>query len=84
MLEGGDRKVVVKRMFSIIVEGLQNIRLHGEKDNEGDQTSFFLLLKNDEHYFIYLGNLVLKMNFYDLLVYMRESSHEVLGWINQF
>lgn len=62
MLEGGDRKVVVKRMFSIIVEGLQNIRLHGEKDNEGNQTSFFLLLQNDDHYFIYLGNLVLTKN----------------------
>lgn len=62
MLEDGDRKVVVKRMFSIIVEGLQNIRLHGEKDKEGNQTSFFLLLRNDDHYFIYLGNLVLKNN----------------------
>jgi hypothetical protein len=62
MLEDGDRKVVVKRMFSIIVEGLQNIRLHGEKDKEGNQTSFFLLLRNEDHYFIYLGNLVLKNN----------------------
>jgi hypothetical protein len=62
MLEDGDRKVVVKRMFSIIVEGLQNVRLHGEKDKEGNQTSFFMLLRNDEHYFIYLGNLVLNKN----------------------
>jgi hypothetical protein len=62
MLEDGDRKVVVKRMFSIIVEGLQNVRLHGEKDKDGNQISFFLLLRNEEHYFIYLGNLVLNRN----------------------
>lgn len=62
MLADGDRKVVVKRMFSIIVEGLQNVRLHGEKDKEGNQTSFFLLLRNDDQYFIYLGNLVVNRN----------------------
>jgi hypothetical protein len=62
MLEDGDRKPVVKRMFSIIVEGLQNIRLHGEKDKDGNQTSFFLLLRNEAQYFIYLGNLVLNKN----------------------
>ena len=35
MLEFGDKKGTVKRMFSILVEGLQNVRLHGEKDEDG-------------------------------------------------
>ena len=29
MLESGDKKGVIKRLFNILVEGLQNIRLHG-------------------------------------------------------
>ena len=62
MLEDGDSKVVVKRMFRIIVEGLQNVRLHGGKDGDGHKPSFFLVLRNDENYFIYLGNLVLNKN----------------------
>ena len=75
MLEDGDRKAVVKRMFSIIVEGLQNIRLHGEKDKDGNQTSFFLILRNEEHYFIYLGNLILNKN----LEKIQERINQVNG-----
>ncbi len=62
MFEDGEKKVIIKRIFSIIVEGLQNIRLHGEKDKEGNQVSFFIILKNDSNYFIYLSNLVLNKN----------------------
>ncbi len=62
MFEDGEKKVIIKRLFSIIVEGLQNIRLHGEKDNDGNQISFFIILKNDSNYFIYLSNLVLNKN----------------------
>ncbi|MBK9591434.1 MAG: hypothetical protein IPO32_07985 [Crocinitomicaceae bacterium] len=40
MLESGDKKGVVKRMFSILVEGLQNIRIHGERDEDNNQISF--------------------------------------------
>ena len=28
----GDKKILIKRVFSILIEGLQNIRLHGEKN----------------------------------------------------
>jgi len=62
LFEEGEKKVIIKRIFSIIVEGLQNIRLHGEKDNEGNQVSFFIILKNDSNYFIYLSNLVFNKN----------------------
>ena len=37
MLDSGDKKGTVNRMFSILVEGLQNIRLHGEKGTDDDQ-----------------------------------------------
>ena len=58
MFEDGEKKGVVKKVFSIIVEGLQNIRIHGEEDANGNQSSFFLIIKDDEAFTIYLGNLI--------------------------
>ena len=58
MLDTGDKKGTVKRMFSILVEGLQNIRLHGEKGKDGHQTSFFAIDQATDTYKIALGNLI--------------------------
>lgn len=58
MLDSGDKKAAVKRMFSILVEGLQNIRIHGEKDSDGNQVSFLIVLQNEDNYKVTLGNLV--------------------------
>ena len=58
MLDSDDKKGTVKRMFSILVEGLQNIRLHGEKGKEGHQTSFFVIDQGTDTYKIALGNLI--------------------------
>ncbi len=62
MIDSGDKKGVVKRMFSILVEGLQNIRIHGEKDEDGNQVSFLVILQNEDFYKVTLGNLVLSQN----------------------
>lgn len=62
LLESGEKKSVVKRIFSILVEGLQNIRLHGERDSDGEQTSFFIITQSEQKYCIYLGNLVFNIN----------------------
>lgn len=58
MLESGDKKGVVKRMFSILVEGLQNIRIHGGRDEDGNQVSFIVIQQRPETYKIALSNLV--------------------------
>jgi hypothetical protein len=58
MLESGDKKGVVKRMFSILVEGLQNIRIHGGRDENDNQVSFIIVIKTPETYKIILSNLV--------------------------
>ncbi len=58
MLDSGDKKGAVKRMFSILVEGLQNIRIHGERDSDGNQVSFLIVLQNEENYKVTFGNLV--------------------------
>ena len=62
LLESGEKKSVVKRIFSILVECLQNIRLHGERDSDGEQTSFFIITQSEQKYCIYLGNLVFNIN----------------------
>ena len=58
MIQSGDKKVVVKKAFNILVEGLQNIRLHGAKDKNGIQTSFLKIAKDELAYKILMGNLV--------------------------
>ncbi len=58
MLKYGDKKGVIKRLFNILVEGLQNIRLHGARDENDSQTSFLKIAKENDHYKVLLGNLV--------------------------
>ncbi len=62
MKEAGDKKGVVKRMFSILVEGLQNIRIHGERDEKSHQTSFLTILQTETYYKLTLANLVSSKN----------------------
>ncbi len=62
MIQFGDKKVVVKKAFNILVEGLQNIRLHGAKDKNGIQTSFLKIAKEELTYKILMGNLVANSN----------------------
>lgn len=62
MIVAEDKKGTVKRMFSILVEGLQNIRLHGEKDEDGNQASFLIIAQDEDAYLVTLANLVLSTN----------------------
>ncbi|MFK8044727.1 MAG: SiaB family protein kinase [Crocinitomicaceae bacterium] len=62
MFDSGDKKSTVKRMFSILVEGLQNIRIHGERDEDGTQVSFLILLQHKDVYKISFGNLIRNEN----------------------
>ncbi len=59
MIESGDKKGTVKRMFSILVEGLQNIRIHGARDKNGNQVSFIVILQETDKYKVAMSNLVL-------------------------
>lgn len=57
MLEAGDKKGAIKRVFNILVEALQNIRIHGEKDADGNHGSFVVISRGEEDYLITTGNL---------------------------
>ncbi|MDG1333677.1 MAG: SiaB family protein kinase [Crocinitomicaceae bacterium] len=54
----GDKRIVVKRMFSILIEGLQNLRLHGGLDSQGVQSGFLILANDNKHYRLVLANIV--------------------------
>lgn len=54
----GDKKILIKRVFSILIEGLQNIRAHGERDEHGVQMAFVLIAKEKETYKINFGNII--------------------------
>jgi hypothetical protein len=54
----GTSKKVVKRVFNIIIEILQNIILHGEIISDSNQLSYFIVAQNDNIYNIHSGNIV--------------------------
>ena len=59
MFAANDKKGTVKKMFSILVEGLQNIRLHGMRDDEGNQFSFLIIAQDEKEYLVTFGNMVM-------------------------
>lgn len=54
----GITKGMVRKMFSIVIEGLQNIRLHGEFDDEGQKLASFILWKEQENFHMRFSNLL--------------------------
>lgn len=58
LLESNTRKSVVKRIFSILIEGLQNIRLHGVKDISKAKHGHLIVGNDDEGFTISFGNYV--------------------------
>jgi len=48
----------IKKIFFISVETLQNMLLHGHKNNEGEQHNFFILVKNGSNLKVISSNLV--------------------------
>lgn len=52
------KKPIIKRMFSIMIEGLQNIRIHGAKDTKGKQLGHVIVLDEGDYYTISFGNLI--------------------------
>jgi hypothetical protein len=58
LTSAGEKKQLIKRIFSILIEGLQNIRVHGSFDDEGKQYAFVLMSKKGEQYTIQFGSLI--------------------------
>lgn len=54
----GVSKSAVKKIFNIVIETLQNICLHGEKDHNGYQMTYFMIGKSGNEFTIFSGNIV--------------------------
>lgn len=48
----------IKKIFFISVETLQNMLIHGHKNNKGEQHNFFILVKNNDSIQVISSNLV--------------------------
>lgn len=59
LLEKGIKKGIAKRMFSLIIEALQNIRLHGERDENGVQQSFYFIALKPDRFTVITANVIL-------------------------
>ena len=58
MMEAGEKKTIVKRVFCILIEGLQNIRLHSFPDEKNIHLSHLIVSKSNTSYKISFGNIV--------------------------
>lgn len=58
LISSGEKRQTVKRVFSILIEGLQNIRFHGKKDDTGKNYGLFFLAKNEKQIAIFFGSLI--------------------------
>jgi hypothetical protein len=54
----GDKKIIVKRVFSILIEGLQNIKAHGGCDENENQLGFIVIGKENDSYKMNFGNII--------------------------
>lgn len=71
MVSFGDQKKTIKRTFSILIEGLQNIRIHASKDELDRQLAFLFIARNTETYKIMMGNIVQKSQIEQLNEYVK-------------
>lgn len=58
LISNGDKRPVIRRLFSIMIEGLQNVRIHGQKDTFGRQVAFLLITRYDDRYNLRMANLI--------------------------
>ena len=72
MISGGEIKKTVKRTFSILIEGLQNVYRHGALDEEGNQTSFVIVSRNAKELNVIFGNLVEEQDATSLSSYLEK------------
>lgn len=60
--ESSTKKGATKRIFSIIIEALQNIRLHGSLDKEGIQDAYIVVGRSSDGFVIATANLIKEDN----------------------
>lgn len=75
LVSSGDNRLVVKRLFSILIEGLQNIRLHGEKDGMGRQLGYLLIGRGKNDYRVIMANVICSEDQVKVEKYLEKINH---------
>lgn len=60
LIASNEKKGLIKRVFSILIEGLQNIKAHAERDMNDNINGLVIVSKKPDAYLIQLGNLILR------------------------
>src|SRR4051812_24399038 len=56
LVSAGAKKTVIKRIFSIVIEGLQNILIHGEKVGD-ERLAMLIVASSPTEYKVSMGNI---------------------------
>lgn len=74
----GDNKMIVKRIFSILLEGMQNVRLHGDKDSNNTQKAYLIVAESESYYKIIIANLIGTAIENQLIAYLNDvNSYDI-------
>jgi len=73
LLSIGDNKIVVRRVFSIMIEGLQYFKGYGERDERGKQIGFFIVSTSDENHKIIFSKLLNSKKINELEEYLSTT-----------
>jgi hypothetical protein len=75
MVSAGDDRKTIKRLFSILIEGLQNIRSHGHHDEFNRQIAYVFVGKCNENYKVILGNIIREIDQESLTHYIERINN---------
>lgn len=58
LVSANEKKGLIKRVFSVMIEGLQNIRFHGETDELGKFYGLFFIAKDKKKISLVFGSII--------------------------
>jgi len=73
LIASNEKRQMIRKIFSVLIEGLQNIKIHGEPNKENIKSGILVLARGEDCYKISFGNLILN----DLVPAMNERLTEL-------
>lgn len=73
LIASNEKRQLIRKIFSVLIEGLQNIKIHGEPNKKNVKSGMLILAKGQDCYKISFGNLILN----DFVPTMKERLTEL-------
>jgi hypothetical protein len=73
LIASNEKRPMIRKIFSVLIEGLQNIKIHGEPNKQNVKSGILVLAKGIDCYKISFGNLILN----DFIPAMKERLNEL-------